>query len=378
MTHNQYHSVKNLNQILFQLNREASNNIETILDEFGVDYKKNNRRLFGTCPVHEGDNSSAFNCYTNNNIAVWMCHTHHCEEKYGKGIVGLVKGILSSQRGREVGVIESAKGIARALGYKSLDEVKIPTLEELKREKVNSTLHKWSIQKPNHKKSWTTQQLKGMVDIPAQYYMDRGYKSNTLKLYDVGYYNKLERVLVPVYDIEHKYVLGCVGRSIFEKCNKCGFYHNPEKGCPKNQEEEVCSSKWRVSRNFNTFSCLYNYWFARKYIEKTGTIVLVEGPGDVWRLEEAGIKNSVAIFGSHASDAQISLIESSWAMNIIALFDNDEAGIKACQRIQDKFNRTHRLYFPKIVNAKDVGELNVDQITKDIYPIIEKIGKGDY
>jgi hypothetical protein len=46
-----------------------------------------------------------------------------------------------------------------------------------------------------------------------------------LEDYDVGYCDNpakpmYERAVVPIYDNEHKYIVGCTGRSIFEKCEK--------------------------------------------------------------------------------------------------------------------------------------------------------------
>lgn len=328
------------------------------------------------CPIHEGDNAGAFNVYLNNEWGAWSCHTHHCEDKYGKNIIGLVRGILTTKKNKNVGPLEASKFIAEKLGYKDLGEIKVPTAEEQEKEKINRVLYKWSIVKPNlNNKLWTADEIKNIIDIPAQYYIDRGYSADILKKYNVGYYAKQERVLVPIFDINNKHVVGFSGRSIYNKCEKCGLFHDNNKECPTTNQEDY--SKWRMSKNFNTSSYLYNYWFSRKYIEKTSTIILVEGPGDVWRLEENDIKNSVAVFGAHVTDIQLSLIESSWAMNVVALFDNDEAGIKACKHIHDKLNRTHRLFFPKLGNAKDVGELRSDQITDEIKPIIDKINQKE-
>ena len=92
----------------------------------------------------------------------------------------------------------------------------------------------------------------------------------------------------------------------------------------------------------------------------------------MWRLEESGIHNSVAIFGTSVSVGQTQLINSSGALSLIVLLDNGEAGKAGMKKIQEQFGRLYRLYYPTI-SAEDVGEMNTDEITREIYPIIQQI-----
>jgi len=103
-------------------------------------------------------------------------------------------------------------------------------------------------------------------------------------------------------------------------------------------------------------------------------VVLVESPGNVWRLEEAGIHNSVAIFGAHLGPNQKKLIDSSGAFSIVCLLDNDEAGVKGAKKIYEQCSKMYRLYFPKF-NANDIGDMNVDNVTSDIKPLITQLGE---
>ena len=107
----------------------------------------------------------------------------------------------------------------------------------------------------------------------------------------------------------------------------------------------------------------------------TGVIVLVESPGNVWRLEEAGIHNSVAIFGAHLSTNQLNIINGSGAFSIVCLLDNDEAGKKGAKKIHDQCSKMYRLYFPKF-ETNDIGDMNIDVVTNDIKPLISKLGES--
>ena len=105
---------------------------------------------------------------------------------------------------------------------------------------------------------------------------------------------------------------------------------------------------------------------------KTSSAIIVESPGNVWRLEEAGIHNSVGIFGSSLSDRQKIILDGSGAMNIIILADNDDAGKKAAQQIKKKCEKTYNIYIAQITKT-DIGEMSVEEIKSEIKPFLEKI-----
>jgi 5S rRNA maturation endonuclease (ribonuclease M5) len=179
------------------------------------------------------------------------------------------------------------------------------------------------------------------------------------------------RVVVPIYDNDYKYMVGCTGRSIFEKCAKCSSYHDNSKDCPE-EDKRWIFSKWKHSADFKSQNYLYNFWFAKDHILKTHTAIIVESPGNVWRLEENGIHNSVAIFGSSLSDRQKILLDSSGCMNLIILTDNDDAGKKASEQIKSKCQNTYRVFIPQITK-NDVGEMTPEEIKTQIYDYIESI-----
>jgi DNA primase len=179
------------------------------------------------------------------------------------------------------------------------------------------------------------------------------------------------RIVVPIYDNDYKYMVGCTGRSIFEKCSKCSAYHSDNNECPT-KDKSWMYPKWKHSLDFKSQNYLYNFWFAKEHILKTSTAILVESPGNVWRLEENEIHNSVAIFGSSLSDRQKILLDSSGAMNLVILTDNDDAGHKAAQQIKTKCQNTYRIFIPKI-SKPDVGEMTKEEIKNEITDYLESI-----
>lgn len=358
-------------EVVNQITDECCENIESLLDELGVHYGKSYNRLYGPCPIHDGDNPAAWNLYPNGEImrGYWVCRTHGCEKKWKKTLVGFVHGILSKDRGN-IPWTEAINYMVNFLGYRNISEIKLPNKQEIKRKKISSVSSNLSKNKKTDSKTWGVEEYRKAMEMPCSYYLNRGYSKYILNKYDIGYSNRTNRSVVPVFDYEHKKIVGMLGRTSLKKCPKCGYYHAGK--CPITTKEKMDSSKWKNSPGFEAACFLYNLWFARKYIMEQDTIIITEGPGDIWRLEEAGVHNGVAVFGTDVTEEQIALIESSWCMNIIVCFDNDKAGKKAKEAIKKRFEKTHRLFFPEI-EANDLGDLSTEQIKKTIFPIMEKI-----
>ncbi len=357
-----------------QITNECCDVLEEMLQKLGVRYAKGYRRLYGACPIHGGDNPSGWNIYPEGDEVrgIWECYTHGCHVKWKKTLVGFVHAVLA-EKDPNVKWTDAVLWMANFLGYKDVRDVKLPSNVEVNRQRlVRATQRLATNPVIQTAQTWRPESFRKQVKVPSSYYLDRGYLRKTLVKYDVGYADRSNRSVVPIYDLEHTTIIGMTARTHHPKCLKCGHYHDEHKDCPTTIEEQYNACKWKNSPGFESSQCLYNLWFSKPHIEKTSTIVLVEGPGDVWRLEEAGIHNSVAIFGTDLSDSQLQLLDSTWSMNAVVLTDGDEAGQKAARNIAEKLRRTHRLYFPNL-SENDVGDLCVDKVTNDIKPMLTKI-----
>lgn len=362
---------------------DLCDNIESLLDGFGIEHKTNSKMISMSCPIHGGDNPSALNIYPDGDSyrGNWKCRTHGCEQEFKSSIIGFVRGIISYQKyeWREPG--DASCSFNEALDYvqaflnKDLSSIKISKSEKDKKEFTN-TVNYINAKIENSKSKVTRSQIVKAITIPSKYYLDRNYSSEALIKYDVGLCDNpnkpmYNRVVVPIYDNNYEYMVGCTGRSIFEKCSTCSSYHDPNHECPTS-DKSWFYPKWKHSTELKSQNYLYNFWFAKDHILDTGVAILVESPGNVWRLEENGIHNSVAIFGSSLSDRQKILLDSSGAMTLIVLTDNDEAGKKAAEQIKNKCQNTYRIFMPQI-NKNDVGEMNGDEINTEIKEYIQRV-----
>ena len=173
-------------------------------------------------------------------------------------------------------------------------------------------------------------------------------------------------------------MVGFTGRSVFAKCPSCSRFHNKEEACPSHGDRFAWgrTAKW-YNHNFNKESYLYNYWFAKKQIRESGIVILCEGPGDIWRLEEAGIHVGVAMFGVNLSDEQQVLLEMSGALNVVVLTNSDEAGEAAKIDLKKRLGRCFRMHFPTLA-TNDLGEMTVAQVKEQISPLITTLSEKSY
>jgi len=356
-------------------------NIEDILERFDIEYACNGKLLSMACPIHGGDNVTALNIYPNGDSyrGNWKCRTHGCEETFKGSIIGFIRGILSNHKygweksGDKMVSFQETLNFCLAFINKDLDKISINHTQKDKNRFVAAIKNTKNEKDTQNENGITRDIVRKTLDLDHNYYIDRGFSKEILDKYDVGYCSVIgkemqNRIVVPVYDHDYKYMIGCTGRTVFHMCDKCKHYHNNNDNCP-NKNALFLHSKWRHSKGLKTQNYLYNIWFAKKYIRETYTVILVESPGNVWRLEEAGIHNGVAIFGSSLSDRQKMILDASGAMNIITIMDNDEAGKKAAEKIKDKCCKTYNIKNIDI-NHSDIADMSIEDIQNYIKPLL--------
>lgn len=330
---------------MFDLKMKVMEKIHELLDYFDIsEYEEIQSRLTCACPVHDGDNNLAWNINVDpdsDHYGIWFCNTAGCHKKKGHDVIALTHLLMEKRLKKACSfqeVISFLEKFTAGVVARKFTYVKDNYLKLLQR----ST-------KIKAKTGFRREDVRKRLVIPAKYYLDRNFSADALNYFDVGlcldqnsqFYR---RVVFTVYDENDEYAVGFVGRATVE-----------------GQE------KWINKKGFNKANYLFNYGKAIKKLEKTDTIVVVEGQGDVIRLWESGIENCVGIFGSSLSDSQEFLLQRSGAMNIVTIMDNDQAGEKCRQEIQNRLSSFFNIFHIN-PTKKDVGEMTVEEIEQIIKP----------
>tara|TARA_R100000008_G_scaffold15804_1_gene7751 strand:+ start:2887 stop:3945 length:1059 start_codon:yes stop_codon:yes gene_type:complete len=341
---------------LKKLSDKIATNIVSIFEDFGIEVNDFDDYISCACPIHEGDNPNAFTMTTDCDhpyFGMWKCWTQGCEEENVNTPIGLIRVLLSKAKDEDVTFDDTISYCMNLVetNFESLNKEASSTSFN-----TVSRIEK-SLQKRNRNKESgiNRSHVRNSLERPAQYYINRGYSKEVLDQFDVGVCtdNRKQmrgRVVAPVYDDDFEFMVGCVGRVTHENYN---------------------GRKWVNSRRFYAGAWLYGYWLSQEHIRKKRSAILVEGQGDVWRLWEAGIKNVVGMFGSSLTDTQIRILETSGAFTLILITDNDKAGEKAKASIKKKCERNFNIVEVDL-STKDVGEMSVEQINKELKPKLER------
>ena len=125
------------------------------------------------------------------------------------------------------------------------------------------------------------------------------------------------RLLFPIHDLRGR-VVGFGGRVLGDREPK--YLNSPD------------------SRIFHKGQLLYNLHYARPAIRRAEKAIVVEGYFDVLRTVEAGIDNVVAPLGTALTSDQAALLKR-YTTEVVLLYDNDPAGLRASFRAGDELLR---------------------------------------
>ena len=355
---------------LIKISDILCDNIDLVFDKLNIRLYQSGNSYSGKCPVHCGNNNHAIHIYPDGHThrGYWRCVTRGCHNTFKPTIIGFIRGVLSNQNYNWNKPTDKFESFENTLKFISetlkvdLNNIEI-SHEELEKKRFLAQT-RWEVPMQKDKPLIKRQTIQSRLSLPPHYFINRGFSAETLKKYDVGYCDNpkkemYQRCIVLVYDESYNYLVGCLGRSIFDACEKCGDYHNPKDGC-------INFPKWKNSKYFNKKNSLYNYWFAKEYIKKSKTAILVESCANVWKLEECGIHNAIALYGSELSDSQEFLIEKLGCMRLITIMDNDDAGKQASKRIYDKCSDFYNVKNIEISKYNDIADMTKEEVNKQI------------
>ena len=322
-----------------------------LLQSLEIEYVEYPNRLAFPCPVHNGDNPEGCCIFTDGdtNKGNWKCWTASCEEEYTSSLSGFVRGVLSEKRNKKISMNETADFCLHILDS-DIDNL---VSRDVLKDKTSKLIDVFNKSILREKGVFDRNKIRESLQIPSEYFINRGFSNEVLDKFDIGLSLKKngpmqKRVVVPIYDEDYNYV-SYVGRAICDDLNP----------------------KWLFPSGFKKQNILYGLNIAKDHIKTTGSVILVEGQGDVWKMHEANYKNCVGLFGANISDDQLLLLEHSGALNVIILTDSDQAGEKACHQIMKKCGRRFN-YFRPTIPTKDVGKMTLKQIDEHLTPQIER------
>ena len=259
-------------------------------------FKKRGDRLVGPCPLHGGDNPTAFAVSLSKNV--WRCFTR-CDS--GGDVVEFVRRLHKSSWSQTAVYLA---GLAARPGASSASQ-NAPV------EKTEKAF------RPLSEKAFLPFVKRLNLDSDSAWFAKKGISPDTARRFEAGLYHGRgflsDCVGVRLHDLDGRPV-GYAGRRLIES-----------------QVEKY--GKWKFPAGLPKSSILYNWHRAKSRTNKG--VVVVEGPWGAMRLTQLEIP-SVALLGVNLSSVQYRILRK--ISPVLVMLDGDRAGRDAAVRIENSLH----------------------------------------
>ncbi|MCP4655600.1 MAG: toprim domain-containing protein [bacterium] len=262
------------------------------------------QRLVGPCPVHGGDNPTAFVVHRSRNL--WFCFSR-CAA--GGNVIDLVCRL---DRTDYQGAAASLAALAGSPQVPSRPTTRSP---EPPFRPYTRALH---------------------LDPNAEPLRGKGIRPETARRFEVGLYRGHRRA----------FLHGCIGVRLHDPDGQPLGYA----GRRLHPGEAHALGKWKMPPGLPKRRILYNLHRVRDDLASTG-VVIVEGPWGVLRLAQLHVP-AIALLGTHLSNDHARLLET--ARRVIVMLDADPAGRLAADRVGQRLRDSFSVQLPEGCDPDDL------------------------
>jgi hypothetical protein len=295
-------------------------NLVEILHKLGYTNLKSSGPVFRTRPLYRDSGNNQVLCIFKDT----GYFKDHGREEFKGSLEELVRLTLS---------LSSHKEACQWLGvdYKKINYKPVEVIKYIEQDKIFDK-ENLSLIKPIH-----------------DYWNDRKISNDTLNNFKSGIDNGTEggkmqnRYVFPIFDDKDN-IIGLSGRKLEAKSNRPKWIHYGKK------------SKW-----------IYPSFINKNHVKDQEEVILVESIGDMLSLWEAGIKNSVVLFGVNLSDSILFYLIGLRVKKIVIALNNDgenKAGNSGAEKISKDLKNYFEESYIKIAlpDKNDFNEMSENEI----------------
>lgn len=195
------------------------------------------------------------------------------------------------------------------------------------------------------------QKMVSLLNDEAMQYLtgiDRRFTEESIAKYSLGWHPWSRRIAVPQYDF--------LGRLVNIGGRYLRYWPDVYPSLVPASDREDRVPKWMHSLGFHRDQYLFGEDRIDRSEDGRGVVFLVEGPFDVIYLVQCGIKNVVAINGSHINGPQIEKL-LKWFDSVVIVMDGDAAGGKATTRLEKVFAKRIHVATYAIPDGRDPNQM---------------------
>lgn len=301
---------------------KARVSIGQVLSAYGLDsrLKTKGDQLMGPCPLHGGDNPTAFRVHLQRNL--WRCFT-------------------SCGGGDTVELVRRIHGCSHAQAARLLHcLVEDPPLHSIRPAPASSgkSFKPFTRLIPLNPEHRFLQHIKKITHRTALYF-EAGITRSSAFLKDT--------VAVRLHDLQGRPLGYCARLLLADQIARFG--------------------KWRFPKHFPKAHVLYNAHRAEPFRHEG--VVVVECPWAAIRLSQAGVPSVVSLLGTQLFDDQMAWLAK--APGILLMLDGDPAGREASARIANSLHALTTVYTHLLPDNKEPEDLSDLALTAIVmkYPL---------
>lgn len=303
------------------LKDECDKHIVRLIEELGLEYRKENGWVCIRCPFHKSEN---FNLKYKNRM--FFCFSE-CKRAYS--IIDVVGRVLG------IDLHEAAEWICSTLSIDAEYDAEKVALDKTRYEskRLMEEYRKLKEMKLSDKDALDSDELDFVHPYYGEFLKDIEVSHETARLFHIGYADGGSlngRIIFPIFSPDGR-LISMSGRLL--------------------NYDLLKDKKYKVLGGTKSHETLYGINLAKDYIKETGSVIVVEGFKSVLFLWENGIRNCCAVVGAACSKQQAKIL-LKYAKKVIVCGDNDSAG-RAME--QSVYNRLYKYI--------EVERLNVGEFT---------------
>jgi DNA primase len=324
--------------------------IERLLERLGASHLvRQGSSLRCTCPVHRGDNDTAFAVWWDQGVPKYVCHTQ-CATK------GTLTWLLR-QKFPGATYIQAVCWLAQFAGLQVQGQTIHISREAMTEDSLDRFLRQVGQQKPGQQKRiiFPPSMVDWSIGNQHGYFHDRQFTPEVLAAYEVGF--------VPggtwIYDDPDP----AVDRQVGWFVDRCSVpWRNLEGalvGFSGRRVDDATHIKWKTLVGTDRAGTVYGLHLAdcRAAIRQTRTLVLVEGFGDVWRGWMHNCRNIGCVGGVHITEQQMQVISRFNVSRIIVFYDGDATGQTTSRAMAKRLQCLAPVYLATPPAERDPGDL---------------------
>jgi DNA primase len=298
-------------------------------------FKKRGDRLFGPCPIHGGDNPSAFVVSISKNQ--WYCFSQ-C--RTGGDVIELVRRLDHLSYRQTAARLASLTSLSplSPMGQSTASSAAKPHADRQSRQEHPS----------RRVQPFRPYTRRLFLDPDSPFLQQKGISTRTARAFEAGVYHG------------PGFLQDCIGVRLHDSSGKPLGYL----GRRLDRQQAMTYGKWKLPSRLPKRQILYGFHRVANFLHRA--LCIVECPWGVMRLHQLGVP-AVALLGAYLSEPQRQLLTT--VKRVVIILDGDSTGRTASTQVKESLIDTTDVKIVNLPDNLDPDELSDQEFKSILSPL---------